>query len=227
MQLINSPWVIDLYLACLRLGVVFVPVNVLYRDREVSHILSDSAPRLFLTPAHLDELRKAIAAAPDTRPAVALDASAPAAIVYTSPWQPRVFPRAPCSATPTSPPTRRRWWRPGRISAADRFLLALPLFHVHALGNGLHTWLLTGCPMRLLERFDHRTAARDFLEIPPHALLRRAHGLRPHARLRARDGRRDRPPHAPVRFRLGAAAGARAGGTSARATATPSWSATG
>ena len=30
--------------------------------------------------------------------------------------------------------------------ARPRFLLALPLFHVHALGNGLHCWLTSGMP---------------------------------------------------------------------------------
>ena len=54
-----------------------------------------------------------------------------------------------------------------QIASADRFLLTLPLFHVHALGNGLHAWLASGCRMRLLERFDHRTAAREFLDFRP------------------------------------------------------------
>jgi len=54
-----------------------------------------------------------------------------------------------------------------QISAADRFLLALPLFHIHALGNGLHCWLVSGCRMRLLERFDYRTAANEFLDFRP------------------------------------------------------------
>jgi acyl-CoA synthetase (AMP-forming)/AMP-acid ligase II len=30
---------VDLFLACSRLGVIVVPINVLYRDREMSHIL--------------------------------------------------------------------------------------------------------------------------------------------------------------------------------------------
>jgi malonyl-CoA/methylmalonyl-CoA synthetase len=54
-----------------------------------------------------------------------------------------------------------------RITAEDRFLLAPPLFHVHALGNGLHCWLFSGCRMRLLERFDHRTAVQEFLDFRP------------------------------------------------------------
>jgi malonyl-CoA/methylmalonyl-CoA synthetase len=54
-----------------------------------------------------------------------------------------------------------------QISASDRFYLALPLFHIHALGNGLHTWLLSGCRMRLVERFDHRTAVEELLDFKP------------------------------------------------------------
>ena len=30
---------IDLYLACVKLGVIFVPINILYREREITHIL--------------------------------------------------------------------------------------------------------------------------------------------------------------------------------------------
>ena len=37
--LANSIEMIDLYLACIKLGVIFVPINILYRDREMSHIL--------------------------------------------------------------------------------------------------------------------------------------------------------------------------------------------
>ncbi|HWC00036.1 MAG TPA: AMP-binding protein, partial [Bryobacteraceae bacterium] len=54
-----------------------------------------------------------------------------------------------------------------QISAADRFLLTLPLFHVHGLGNGLHCWLMSGCRTRLLERFDHRTVVAAFLDFRP------------------------------------------------------------
>src|SRR5215831_7960631 len=42
--LTNSVEVIDLFLACVKLGVVFVPINILYREREIFHILNDAAP---------------------------------------------------------------------------------------------------------------------------------------------------------------------------------------
>ncbi|MGZ8797252.1 MAG: AMP-binding protein, partial [Thermoanaerobaculia bacterium] len=46
-----------------------------------------------------------------------------------------------------------------QITAKDRFLLALPLFHIHALGNGLHTWLVSGSaplPGDVFEKFRAR-----------------------------------------------------------------------
>ena len=47
-QLANCIELIDLYLACVKLGVIFVPINILYRDREVNHILNDAEPKLFV-----------------------------------------------------------------------------------------------------------------------------------------------------------------------------------
>ena len=43
--------IIDLYLACVKSGVIFVPINILYRDREMSHILCDAEkPKAAWTP---------------------------------------------------------------------------------------------------------------------------------------------------------------------------------
>src|ERR1035441_9601249 len=49
--LVNGVEMIDIYLACVKLGVIFVPINILYRDREISHILSDAEPRALITDA--------------------------------------------------------------------------------------------------------------------------------------------------------------------------------
>src|SRR4030095_16247868 len=40
----NCVELIDLYLACVKAGILFVPINVLYREREVAHLLRDSEP---------------------------------------------------------------------------------------------------------------------------------------------------------------------------------------
>src|SRR5580698_839394 len=49
--LVNCVEMIDIYLACVKLGVIFVPVNILYRDREISHILADAEPRALIADA--------------------------------------------------------------------------------------------------------------------------------------------------------------------------------
>src|SRR3954453_9818398 len=43
--LTNRVEFVDIFLACLKLGVILVPVNVLYRERELSHIIPDADPR--------------------------------------------------------------------------------------------------------------------------------------------------------------------------------------
>jgi malonyl-CoA/methylmalonyl-CoA synthetase len=158
-QLANCIEIVDLYLACIKLGVIFVPVNILYRDREVAHIIKDAEPKLFITTQNLPQ-----PGGTGPCPAI-LDGDTPAALVYTS------------GTTGTSKGailTHNNFaanalnlltcWQ---ITKEDRFLLALPLFHVHALGNGLHCWLISGCRMRLLERFEHQTAAEQFLDFRP------------------------------------------------------------
>ena len=46
-QRANGIEMIELFLACVKTGIIFVPVNVLYREREVAHITGDAEPRVF------------------------------------------------------------------------------------------------------------------------------------------------------------------------------------
>jgi malonyl-CoA/methylmalonyl-CoA synthetase len=159
--LANRIELIDLYLACVKLGVIFVPINVLYREREIAHIVGDAEPRLFVDANNVGELTSD----DDTRPQATLDGDTPAAIIYTSGTtgtsKGAVLTHNNFASNAVS--LTAIW----QITREDRFLLALPLFHIHALGNGLHTWLLSGCRMRLLERFDHRTAIGEFESFAP------------------------------------------------------------
>jgi malonyl-CoA/methylmalonyl-CoA synthetase len=158
-HLANSVELIDIFLACVKLGVIFVPINILYRDREIEHITRDAEPRAVITSP------EELTSANEERPRESLDGDTPAAIIYTS---------GTTGASKGAVLTHNNFisnsvsllaaWQ---ISQADRLLLALPLFHIHALGNGLQCWLMSGCRMRLLERFDHRTAAEEFLDFRP------------------------------------------------------------
>jgi malonyl-CoA/methylmalonyl-CoA synthetase len=169
--LANRLELIDIYLACVKLGVIFVPINILYREREILHILADAEPRAVIAAQEMPDpvplWRVEALETPEcaARPDVALDGDAPAALVYTS---------GTTGVSKGAILTHNNFaanalnlcvcWN---ITASDRFLLALPLFHVHALGNGLHCWLLSGCRMRLLERFEHASAAAEFASFRP------------------------------------------------------------
>jgi malonyl-CoA/methylmalonyl-CoA synthetase len=167
--------IIDLYLACVKLGVIFVPINILYKEREITHILNDAEPTAAVTAAEqfpalapvwcLEKLTAAAALQSPERPTVELDGDTPAALVYTS---------GTTGASKGAILTHNNFAANARnlvtcwqISQADRLLLPLPLFHVHGLGNGLHVWLTSGCRMRLLERFEHASAAAELLNFRP------------------------------------------------------------
>ena len=163
--LANCVEMIDLYLACVKTGVMFVPVNILYRDREISHIVNDAKPKAVVTEETVAELVEKARTCDCTRPRIHLDGDAPAGIIYTS---------GTTGNSKGAVLTHNNFavnalnllacWQ---ITQQDRFLLGLPLFHVHGLGNGLHCWLISGCRMRLLKRFEHRNAEETFLDFRP------------------------------------------------------------
>ncbi|HEY4306477.1 MAG TPA: AMP-binding protein [Gemmatimonadaceae bacterium] len=180
LHLANCIEYIDVYLACTRLGVVLVPMNILYRERELRHIVGDSEPLAIVSSCDTDavypdgvpvwpieELTEGAEHRDAMRPGVlaTLDGDTPAVIIYTS---------GTTGAAKGAVLSHNNLVSNGinvttcwRISEADRYLAVLPLFHVHGLGNGIHSWLISGCRMRLAERFDYRSAVRLFEEFQP------------------------------------------------------------
>lgn len=169
-QLPNSVTFLDLFLACLRLGVIFVPVNVLYRDREVAHIVSDAAPALSVFGPEAAQLA-AEAAGMDSGPVRRVltsaggDGDVPAALVYTSGTTGRskgaVLSHNNFATNALN--VTGAW----AITSTDRYFAALPLFHVHGLANGVMAWLMSGCRMRLVERFDASRIAAQLDDFHP------------------------------------------------------------
>lgn len=162
----NQVEVIDLWLAAVKLGVIFVPINVLYTAREIAHIVQDADPRAVITLAtrrgdvapgvpvwDIATLADDAAALPSQRPEITASAGTPAALIYTSGTtgasKGAVLTHGNFAANALA--LLAAW----QISAADRYLATLPLFHVHGLGNGIQCWLASGCHMKLVERFAH------------------------------------------------------------------------
>lgn len=164
-QIGNGLEIMDLFLACVKLGVIFVPINVLYKEREVGHIVGDAEPRLVVGADEAREMAREAEALDPDRPQMMLEGEDAAAIVYTSGTTGKskgaVLTHNNFAANAVN--LLAAW----QITGADRLLLVLPLFHVHGLGNGLHCWLLSGCRMRLEERFEYQQAADVFGEFRP------------------------------------------------------------
>jgi malonyl-CoA/methylmalonyl-CoA synthetase len=169
---------IDLFLASLKLGAIFVPMNVLYREREVSHIVSDATPRVVvassegaaLMPAGtavalVDEVARAAGDPAFAFEAPRLEGSTPAALVYTSGTTGRS--KGAVLSHDNFASNVANIVACWRITSRDRYLGVLPLFHVHGLGNGVCAWLASGCRMRLAERFDAARAASLFEDFRP------------------------------------------------------------
>ncbi len=169
---------LDLLLACARLGVIIVPINALYREREVEHIVADAEPKAVVTTRELaplvpattpawdvDELASAAWSHDASRATAAIDGDDAAAIVYTSGTTGRskgaILTHNNFAANAVN---LLACWR---ITDDDRYLAALPLFHVHGLGNGAVAWLASGCRMRLVERFDINRATSLFDSFQP------------------------------------------------------------
>jgi malonyl-CoA/methylmalonyl-CoA synthetase len=163
---------VDVHLGALRLGLVVVLLNPACSEREAEHIAADSDP----TAAVVDDpqrgtwiargapsLRAVLdAAAPlDGRATPQLDLAGPgdpALLMYTSgtTGTPKGALLSHGNLLASANAVRLAW----RWTERDRLVLALPLFHAHGLGVGLHGTLLSGASAVLLPRFD-ATAVLD------------------------------------------------------------------
>jgi malonyl-CoA/methylmalonyl-CoA synthetase len=154
------------HLAALRLGLVAVPVNPAYSERELGHVIGDAAPRAAVVddPDRTAAVRRAagsdlLVLGPDVDlpdgTAPALDQAGPeddALICYTSGTTgvPKGAVLSHGNLLAGVKAVRLAW----RWDEADRLVLALPLFHVHGLCIGLHGTLVAGASAVLVPRFD-------------------------------------------------------------------------
>ncbi len=180
---------IALYLACLRLGAVYLPLNPAYRSAEVAYFLNDATPKIVVAaPSREAELERAAATAgvshlltlgqngdgtlpvfagtqSDEAPVVLRDPDDLAAICYTSGTTGRSKGAMITHANLLSnAQTLVTLWD---FNDGDVLLHALPLYHIHGLFVALHSALLSGTTILLQNRFD----ARAVLDALPQATV--------------------------------------------------------
>jgi malonyl-CoA/methylmalonyl-CoA synthetase len=154
------------YLACLRLGAIAVPTNVLYRAADFGNILSDAEPLLVVgsaqtrphVPAEVPFVDAAeieawaLDPAHDADPPIVVGADDVAIIIYTSGTTGRA--KGAMITQGNLAAIARQIGAAWRWTADDTLLLTLPLFHVHGLGAGLNGTLAAGAHAIVRERFD-------------------------------------------------------------------------
>ena len=153
-QVEKSPAAIALYLACLRIGAVFVPLNTAYTSAEIEYFLGDADPKVTVGVAQggieLAELTRGEFAPGAARTGVTQ--SDLAALLYTSGTTGRskgaMLTRANLA---TNAVTLAQAWR---FTERDVLLHALPIFHVHGLFVAINTVLASGSSMLFLPKFD-------------------------------------------------------------------------
>ncbi|MEO0412098.1 MAG: AMP-binding protein [Pseudomonadota bacterium] len=188
-QVKKSPEALALYLACLRFGAIFVPMNTAYTADEAAHIVEDSDPALLvvdpgLAAASLQYDRCAfhtlegrggslMQAAADTTPMSPVydaDADDPAAILYTSgtTGQPKGAVLSHRNLSSNAKTLAKAW----RFTAEDTLLHALPIFHAHGLFVASNVSFMAGCQQLLLDGFSvegvltHLPHATVFMGVP-------------------------------------------------------------
>ena len=153
------------HVAILRLGAVVMPTNGAYRAEEVQHVVSDARPKVAIVeqPEWSEWIHSADPSVVVTSPSVELEigpttrldrteTANPALIGYTSGTTGRpkgaVLSHGNLLASVRGLEIAWRW------TSDDTLILALPLFHMHGLGVGLHGSLAVGAKAVLLPEFN-------------------------------------------------------------------------
>ena len=174
-QVDKSAEALILYLACIRSGAVYLPLNTAYTLAELDYFIGDAEPRLVVVSSSsresVEKIAKPRGATVETLDAdgtgslldLARDEQADfvdasraaddlAAILYTSGTTGRSKGAMLTHGNLLSnAETLRDYWR---VTADDRLIHALPIFHTHGLFVATNVTLLAGASMFLLPKFD-------------------------------------------------------------------------
>ena len=175
-QVEKSPQALMLYLATLRAGGVFLPLNTAYTDAELAYFLGDAEPAILVCDPARRESLAPLAAKAGVRLLVTLGADGQGSLADLSQASAPAFedaPRAPddlAAILYTSGTTGRSkgamlthgnlasnaevlatLWR---FTPSDALIHALPIYHTHGLFVAVNTMLLSGGKILFMPKFD-------------------------------------------------------------------------
>jgi malonyl-CoA/methylmalonyl-CoA synthetase len=175
-QVEKSAQAVFLYLACLRAGAVYLPLNTSYTCEETSHFLADAQPQAVICPPERYEemlqlcgqgkvaqvftlgaagqgnLLEACRAMPPTFSTMSASESDIAAILYSSGTTGK--PKGVMLTQGNLASNARTLVEVWGFTRDDVLLHALPIFHVHGLFVALHCALLSRARLLFVPRFE-------------------------------------------------------------------------
>ena len=185
-QIEKSPMALCLYLACLRAGGVFHPLNTGYQPGELAFFVDNAQPSIIITDPSNMALFQSLPGAPKPDRILTLDAHGqgslvdlaqsqsakatithrnaadPAALLYSSgtTGTPKGIKLSHGNLVSNASVLTEHW----QFSDRDVLLHALPIYHVHGLFVAVGCALMSGAGMRWLKVFD----ASEVVEALPH-----------------------------------------------------------
>ena len=169
-QMEKSPEAIALYLATVRAGAVWLPLNTAYTRAELSYFVTDAEPTLFVTTPGREDMVTGVKVAtlgtdgqsgslldltaqqPDTFEDIARGPNDLASILYTSGTTGRSKGAMLSHENLASNAgTLAKLWQ---FSERDVLLHALPIYHTHGLFVATNTVLMAGASMLFLPKLD-------------------------------------------------------------------------
>ncbi|MGD8339694.1 MAG: malonyl-CoA synthase [Gammaproteobacteria bacterium] len=175
-QVEKSPASLSLYLACLRAGFVYHPLNMAYKQNELEYLLGNAEPAAVICDARNEPSIRPIAAKAGAKHVLTLDADGTgvladlandgseefetvrrarddvASLLYSSGTTgvPKGIMLSHWNLLSNTRTLVEAWG----FTENDRLLHALPIFHVHGLFVAIGCTLLSGASMRWLAGFD-------------------------------------------------------------------------
>lgn len=184
-QVEKSPQVLFLYLACLRAGFIYLPLNTAYTESELSYFIENAEPAVVVCDPESLALFTRIGEKHKLQHVFSLDAQGEGSLLTACEDAPAEFTTTTCDKDDiavilyTSGTTGRpkgAMITHGNLAAnglalqktwhwqqQDILLHALPIFHIHGLFVACHNVLLGGSKMLFVSRFD----AKNVMQLLP------------------------------------------------------------